>query len=192
LIPDGRANRMNDPVERLVERVLVLRCQTGDAAAFEELVGRYAPRVRNFLGQLLGDAHVAEDVLQEVWLDVFRGFEKLQELDAFRPWLYRIARDRAYRLLRRRGFRTRPIEEVEVPGPPAEDDAHSDQRDLLSSSLELLPLEQREVVLLRYHEKMPYEQIADAIGCGIGTVRSRLHYAKRALRRQIERRMDHD
>jgi RNA polymerase sigma-70 factor (ECF subfamily) len=183
---------MNDPVERLVERVLVLRCQTGDAAAFEELVGRYAPRVRNFLGQLLGDAHVVEDVLQEVWLDVFRGVEKLLELDAFRPWLYRIARDRAYRLLRRRGLRTRPIEEAEVPGPPAEDDASSDQRDLLLSSLELLPLEQREVVLLRFVEKMPYEQIADAIGCGIGTVRSRLHYAKRALRRRIERRTDHD
>lgn len=180
---------MNDTVDRLYERLLVLRCQAGDGVAFEELVDRCSPRVSNFLRQMLGDAHAADDALQEVWLDVFRGLGRLRELGSFVPWLYRIARDRAYRALRRRGLTLRPLEETDIPLPEREDE---ERPDLLNQSLDLLPYEQREVVLLRFMERMPYDQIAAAVGCGIGTVRSRLHYAKRALRRDLERRMDHD
>ncbi|HEX7899571.1 MAG TPA: sigma-70 family RNA polymerase sigma factor [Planctomycetota bacterium] len=173
-----------DELDRLYERVLVLRCQAGDGAAFEELVVRYAPRLRAFLSRMLDDA--AEDALQEVWLDVFRGVGKLRDLGAFATWLYRVARDRAYRALRRRGFKTLPLVEVEAP-----EDVEIDG-DLLSASLDQLPPEQREVVLLRFIERMPYERIAEAVGVGIGTVRSRLHYAKRALRRGMERSQDHE
>jgi RNA polymerase sigma-70 factor, ECF subfamily len=183
---------MSDPVDRLYERLLVLRCQAGDEAAFEELVGRYSPRVRNFLGQMLGDVHGAEDALQEVWFDVFRGVGRLRELGAFVPWLYRIARDRAYKILRRHGLTLRSLEETDVPIAVPEGDEEGERPDLINQSLEQLPYEQREVVLLRFVEQMPYEQIAAAVGCGIGTVRSRLHYAKRALRREMERRKDHD
>ena len=176
-----------DDLDRLYERVLVLRCQAGDEAAFAELVGRYAPRLRTFLSRMLDDS--AEDALQEVWLDVFRGVGKLRDLGAFATWLYRVARDRAYRALRRRGLKTLPLVEVEVPGDV---DIDGDERDLLNASLDQLPHEQREVVLLRFIERMPYERIAEAVGCGIGTVRSRLHYAKRALRRGMERRPGHE
>lgn len=181
---------MSDSLDRLRERLLVLRCQAGDEAAFEDLVGRHSARVRNFLGQMLGDPHGADDALQEVWFDVFKGVGRLRDLGAFVPWLYRIARDHAYRLLRRRGLATRPLDETDVPVPSPEPE--DDGKDLLNQSLEQLPCEQREVVLLRYVEQMPYDRIAAVVGCGIGTVRSRLHYAKRALRRDVERRKDHD
>lgn len=173
-----------DELDRLYERVLVLRCQAGDGTAFEELVVRYSPRLRAFLSRMLDDA--AEDALQEVWLDVFKGLGNLRELGAFPTWVYRVARDRAYRALRRRGFKTLPLVEVEAP-----EDVEIDG-DLLNASLDQLPHEQREVVLLRFIERMPYERIAEAVGCGIGTVRSRLHYAKRALRRGMERRPGHE
>ena len=176
-----------DELDRLYERVLVLRCQAGDGKAFEELVVRYSPRLRAFLSRMLDEA--AEDALQEVWLDVFKGVGSLRELGAFATWVYRVARDRAYRALRRRGLKTLPLPEVEVSAAEEVDD---DERDLLNVSLDELPHEQREVVLLRFIERMPYERIAEAVGCGIGTVRSRLHYAKRALRRGIERRTDHE
>jgi RNA polymerase sigma-70 factor, ECF subfamily len=180
---------MNGGLDGLYERVLVLRCQAGDAAAFAELVERYSPRLRVFLLKMAGQA--AEDALQEVWIDVFRGVTRLKDLGAFAAWLYRIARDRAYAALRRRGIRTTPLPDAELPGREAED-VDDDERDLLQASLDQLPPEQREVLLLRFIERMPYERIAEAVGCGVGTVRSRLHYAKRALRREMERRPDHE
>jgi len=189
---------MTDPqLDRLYERVLVLRCQTGDEAAFAELVARYSPRLRVYLRQMLGgagrDAHTADDALQDVWLDVFRSLGRLQDAGAFSAWLYRIARDRAYRILRRRGVVTMtPMEDAaEIPAAAAAaaDDviANGEAAALVHASLDRLPHDQREVLLLRFIEEMSYEQIASAVGCGVGTVRSRLHYAKRALRREIER-----
>ncbi len=191
---------MTDPqLDRLYERVLVLRCQTGDEAAFAEIVTRYTPRLRVYLRQMLGgrggDAHAAEDALQDVWLDCFRSVGRLTDAGAFAAWLYRIARDRAYRILRRRrgvvGTMTPMDDASNVPATA--DDADADATPaaevavIVHASLERLPHEQREVLLLRFIEEMSYEQIASAVGCGVGTVRSRLHYAKRALRREIER-----
>jgi len=182
---------MTDPqLDRLYERVLVLRCQTGDEAAFAEIVARYTPRLRIYLRQMLGgDAHAADDALQDVWLDVLRSLGRLQDVGAFAAWLYRIARDRAYRILRRRGIVTMTTMEDASEIPATADDTALDGDDatLVHASLDRLPHEHREVLLLRFVEQMSYEQIALAVGCGVGTVRSRLHYAKRALRNTIEK-----
>src|SRR4051812_45050882 len=189
--PPPESPCMSDPqLDRLYERVLVVRCQAGDARAFAELVERYQPRLREFLRRMLsggGGADDSDDVLQDVWFDVFRSVGKLRDTNAFATWLYRIARDRAYRIIRRKGLATQPIDEVELPAgsPDAEFDA--DERRLVMASLDRLPHEQREVLLLRFVEQMNYEQIARAVGCELGTVRSRLHYAKRALRGLMER-----
>jgi RNA polymerase sigma-70 factor (ECF subfamily) len=175
-----------EPLDRVYERLLVLRCQTGDEAAFAELVERFNPRLRRFLRGMLDDA--AEDAVQDVWLDVFRGVGKLRDGGAFAAWLFRIARDRAYRMLRRKGLAVAAIGDVnDVPRSAAEEDFDDEQRQRLTSSLDRLPHAQREVLLLRFVEDLSYEQIAQAVGCELGTVRSRLHYAKRALRDLIER-----
>ena len=87
--------------ERMVEQVLVLRCQTGDEAAFAELIGRYHRRVHYYLQKMLGSADCADDAMQELWIDVLRSIRKLRDASAFAPWLYRLARVRAYRELRR-------------------------------------------------------------------------------------------
>jgi len=194
-----------DPLNRIYERLLVLRCQTGDERAFAELVGRYSPRLRIFLRKMLGEGdsggaggggggHAVEDVLQDVWFDVFRGVGRLQDLEAFAGWLYRIARDRAYRVLRRRrAVKTQAMDEIDLPASSANDDVTSDdERRLVHASLDRLPHAQREVLLLRFIEDMSYEQIASTVGCGVGTVRSRLHYAKRALRELMEGNNRHD
>src|SRR5438093_5059584 len=102
---------MSDRAEQLYEQVLVLRCQTGDAAAFAELVGRYGPRLRYFVRKMLAPAADVEDVLQEVWLDVFRGVARLAAPAAFRTWLYRVARDRTLRTLRGRRPAPKPLPE---------------------------------------------------------------------------------
>src|SRR3954447_6111932 len=92
---------MSDAAERLYERVLVVRCQTGEPAALAELIARYGPRLRFYLRKMAGDA-AADDLLQDVWIDVFDKIVRLKDAGAFGAWIYRIARDKAYRELRRR------------------------------------------------------------------------------------------
>jgi RNA polymerase sigma-70 factor, ECF subfamily len=177
---------MTDASDRLYERVLVLRCQARDEAAFEEIVARYTHRLRYYLRRMLGGVLAAEDALQEVWLDAFRGLPGLIEPGAFPAWIYRLARDRAFRELRRRRSYL-PLEDFDVIDEAGGlDDFSSDDAARIHQALDALPPEHREVLVLRFIESMTYEQIAGIVGCQLGTVRSRLHYAKRALRRVIE------
>src|SRR5262245_38541023 len=108
---------MSDSIDRIYERVLVLRCQTGDWAGIEDIVRRYHTRLRRFVRRMLDDEHATEDLLQEIWFDVFRGIGKVRDLGAFQAWLFRIARDRVYRLLRRKGFTMQSIHEIDIAGP---------------------------------------------------------------------------
>jgi RNA polymerase sigma-70 factor, ECF subfamily len=105
---------MTDASDRLYERVVVLRCQAGDDAAFEELVGRYSQRLRYYLRKMLREADRAEDVLQDVWLQVLRGLPRLADPGAFPTWLYRVARDRVYGELRKARHTVRPLEDADV------------------------------------------------------------------------------
>jgi RNA polymerase sigma-70 factor (ECF subfamily) len=179
---------MSTPTDRLYERVLVLRCQAGDEEAFAELVGRYGPRLGYYLGKLLHDAGAAEDALQDVWIDVYRKVPRLADAGAFAAWVYRIARDRAFRQLRRHGHRLRPLEEAETVIAADEEDFTAADAEWVHEALDRLTPEHREVLLLRFMEEMSYEDIARVTGCPLGTVRSRLHHAKRALRGAIEGR----
>jgi RNA polymerase sigma-70 factor (ECF subfamily) len=182
---------MDDQTEQLYLRVLVLRCQARDEAAFAELVERYTPRLRYYLRKMLDNADAAEDALQEVWLDVFRGVPRLADVGAFPAWLYRIARDRAVRVTRRRD-RHRPLVEAAEPLAEEEEGFSAADAEVIHLALDGLAREHREVLVLRFVEGMSYEDIARVAGCELGTVRSRLHYAKRALRRALEARCDRE
>jgi RNA polymerase sigma-70 factor (ECF subfamily) len=184
---------MTDTADGLYERVLVLRCQAGDEAAFAELVGRYQPRLRYYLRKMLRDLQGTEDALQDVWLDVFRAVPRLSDAGAFRAWLYRIARDRALRELRKRRPAPRQLEEVAaVNGRAEESELTAEDVERVHAALDELAEEHREALVLRYVEAMTYEEIARVVGCEMGTVRSRLHHAKRALRGVLERMSPHD
>jgi RNA polymerase sigma-70 factor (ECF subfamily) len=177
---------MSDAADRLYERVLVLRCQARDEAAFEEIVVRYTPRLRYYLRRMLGSKPAAEDALQEVWLDAFRGLPRLIEPGAFSAWIYRLARDRAFRELRRRRFFV-PLDELDtIDESGAAEEFTTEDAARIHQALETLLPEHREVLVLRFIEGMTYEQIAAIADRPVGTVRSRLHHAKGALRRIIE------
>ncbi len=177
---------MSDPADQLYERILVLRCQTGDEAAFAELIASYGPRLRYFLRKLLAEPAAAEDLLQEIWLDVFRGLPRLSDVAAFPAWLYRIARDRAWRTLRKRRLNERSLGQDDF-ADENEPSFAAEDAERIHAGLDSLPPDQREVLVLRFLEEMTYEDIAQVVGCELGTVRSRIHYAKRALRRALEK-----
>jgi RNA polymerase sigma-70 factor, ECF subfamily len=177
---------MTDIADRLYEKLLVLRAQLADESAFAELVERYHARLLFYLAKLLGETHRAEDVLQEVWLDAWRGLSRLKEAGAWRVWLYRIARDRANRELRRRRLPAAGGESLEAVGREADDELSAEELLLVRAAIDKLPAEQREAVLLKYVEGMSYEEIAAVAGCQLGTVRSRLFYAKQTLQEQLK------
>jgi RNA polymerase sigma-70 factor (ECF subfamily) len=181
---------MTDSAERVYRTVLVVRCQAGDRAAFEELVELYQPRLRYFLAGMIGDDHAADDLLQEVWFDVFRGVARLADPGAFPAWLYRVARHRALGELRKKRPQVYSLEGVD----PAEEeeDFSAEDAERVHAALGRLAPEHREVLLLRFVEGMTYEDVAGITGCPLGTVRSRIHYAKRALRRVLEEARQHE
>jgi RNA polymerase sigma-70 factor (ECF subfamily) len=180
---------MTDNAERLYERLVVLRCQAGDEAAFAELVERYQSRLRYYLRKMLFGVREPDDVLQEVWLDVFRAIPRLKDAGAFRAWLYRIARDHAFREFRKRRLNFQPLDQEELPVEIGRDEDIFAAEDAarVHSALQKLAAAHREVLVLRFIEDMSYEETASVLGCQIGTVRSRLYYAKRALRGALEK-----
>jgi RNA polymerase sigma-70 factor (ECF subfamily) len=177
---------MTDFPERVYRSVLVVRCQAGDRAAFEELVELYQPRLRYFMARMVGDDHAADDLLQEVWFDVYRGVARLAQPGAFPVWLYRIARHRALVELRKKRQPLSSLDGIDPVEEGEDDDFSADDAERVHAAPGQLALEHREVLLLRFFEGMSYEEIARVTGCHLGTVRSRIHYAKRALRRAME------
>jgi RNA polymerase sigma-70 factor (ECF subfamily) len=170
--------------------LLVLRCQTGDERAFAQLMNQFGERSLRYLRGLIDEA--AEDVQQEVWLTVYRGIAELANPRAFRTWLFRITRHRALDYLRSRKRERELMDDVPVDtlDSVAADSEHegADIDAAMLDALDALPPAHREVCLLRYRDDMSYAEIALVIGCSIGTVRSRLHYAKQRLHEHVKHR----
>lgn len=167
------------------QRLLVLRCQAGDERAFAELFETFGSRSLRYLRGLVGNDD-ADDVHQEVWLSVYRRIAGLADPAGFRTWLLTTTRNRAIDHLRKRnrnaGFlETGDTEHREIR---SEETASLDEweQSWLQTSITRLPGAQREALVLRYWDDLSYGEIAVIVGCSVGTVRSRLHNAKAALR----------
>jgi len=162
---------------------LALRCQSGEPGAFEDLIAVMERPLLYYAASLTGNTDSALDVLQDVWLKVFRGIHKLKDPGALRPWLYStvhgIAVDRIRRNTSREQAETAHLEDfqaAEEPSFAAEDAA------AIHEALHEIGLKQREVLVLHFLEDLSIAEIAAIVGCSEGTVKSRLHYAKRAMK----------
>jgi len=176
---------MSATPETLYEQTLVLRSQLGDEAAFEELLALHGPRLLLFTQRMMQSSpESVADVTQEIWVAIYRALPRLQEVTKFRPWAFRIARDRIYREFRRRKWRAQPADDTQLADVPEllTLDAEID-REELQRCLELISPEQREALVLRFFEDLSYEDIARATDSSVGTVRSRIHYGKEAFKK---------
>lgn len=170
--------------------LLVLRCQAGDERAFARLMDQFSQKTLGYLRGLVGDD--AEDVHQDVWLAVYRGIHRLANPGAFRTWLFQTTRHRAVDFLRRRKRDRELLDEVASESDDTNETTGDDRlagidEAALEAALMAIPPPQREVTLLRYRDDMSYEEIALVVGCPIGTVRTRLHHAKRRLHELLTR-----
>ncbi len=175
-----------DPIEQARHRTMVARCQLGDRQVLEHLFLCHGPRLGYYLRRMLGRDDV-DDVQQEVWLTVIRRIGRLRSPEAFTIWLYQIARSKALnRLADRRMALSLDQQDLaeDIADEPEPEFSASDAARVHEGLARLSPIH-REVLVLRFMEDLSYEQIAEVVRCNTGTVRSRLHYAKRALLQQL-------
>ena len=172
---------------QLIEQMLILRCQMGDNEAFAELIDRYGRALYYFISKLLENTEVAEDIYQETWLAVIKKIHSLKDTDSFTAWLYHIARNKVYHHLRRKKLIQELNENIVAENYEDGNDFSVEDAANIHKALEKLHPAHREVLMLRFLEQMSYEQITQVINCSMGTVKSRIYYAKNALKKELEK-----
>ncbi|MDB6054126.1 MAG: polymerase sigma factor, sigma-70 family [Verrucomicrobiales bacterium] len=179
---------MPNKPEQIREKTLILRVRLDDEMAFNELLGLYGPRIWKFTERMLQSTpHRIDDVNQEIWISIFRRIHLLRDLEKFKPWAFRIARDRVYEEYRKnkRTGETITLEEIVEE---AEETSVPDFEEI-RAGLDRLSETHKEVLWLRYMDDLSYEEIAQIVNASPGTVRSRIHYGKAALRKAIEQNL---
>jgi RNA polymerase sigma-70 factor (ECF subfamily) len=170
------------------DEYLALACQHGRPEAFAELVREMERPLLYYVTKLLRDEERPLDVLQEVWLRAFRSVRQLKELRRLRPWLYRIAHGLVVDRIRHDVARAHAEDARAVsPDAAAEETFAAEDAAAIHGALDMLDARHREVLVLHFLEDLPLADIAAVIGCPVGTVKSRVHYARQALREVLLR-----
>jgi RNA polymerase sigma-70 factor (ECF subfamily) len=183
------------------DAALMLRIKQGDGTAFSELVDKYKQPVMNFVYRMLRDITEAEDLAQNVFLQVHKSAHRYEVSSRFSTWLFTIARNLCLNEIRRR---TRhPAEPLDAPHPEQEDQplrqfedqkTFSPPQSLLHGELELkieqalaeLPENQRTAIVLCRQDELSYEDIARVLGCSISATKSLIHRGRETLKQKLK------
>lgn len=178
-------SREADPDYALIQAIA-----TGDARALDELYARHGPALLSYLTAYTSDRQLAEEVLQDVMLAVWENAGGFRGDSKVRTWLLVIARNRALNAQRRKMPDIVSIDDVYEPvsgdTEPLERLARKSERALLRAALDKLPSVHREILVLVFYHQLSGAEVAEVLGINIGTVKSRLHRAKEALRRVMQ------
>ncbi|HJZ92927.1 MAG TPA: RNA polymerase sigma factor [Gemmataceae bacterium] len=183
-----------DPLARLSDEDLLTRFRKGHRDVFGALVRRYQRELYGYLRRYLGDAHLADDVFQTTFVQVFAKAAQYESGRPVRPWLYAIATNQAIDALRRLGRHPSvSLEQTEAESngekrgliellearesDPFDNVDAAETRELVRGCLDRLPDVFKQVVLMAYYQGLKYQEIADALEIPLGTVKSRLHAA---------------
>ena len=170
-----------------IEHNLITQAQQGDREAFGELVRCHREGVINVVYRMCGDAALAEDAAQEAFIRAWRHLGSYQPRSPFRNWVYRIAANVALDVLRREK-ETADIDTVQVatlgPGPEAAL-IERERAERVRQAVLALPPASRAVLVLREYEGLSYQEIAYTLDIPLGTVMSRLNYARSRMREAL-------
>jgi RNA polymerase sigma-70 factor (ECF subfamily) len=169
-----------------VNRRLVEAAQHGDREAFGQLVPLISDRLFGTAARLLRSPDAAGDVLQATLVSIWRELPALRDPDRFEAWASKVLLRRCYDELRRRRREAPAIELLAVDTPVPDAAVSIAARDQLERAFKRLSDDQRAVIVLRYYRDMSVAEIAEVIGGSEGTIKSRLHYAREALRAAVE------
>lgn len=177
---------MNTARERVIDELLVIRCQAGEAESFDLLVRRWQRRLWNYARRLAGSDDLAWEVVQETWLVILRRINTLSDPAWFAAWAYRIVRNKCADAIRRRQLRRKRAEAVTDQQRSVHEPAHEAAGDTLADALQRLPAESREILTLKYVDGLSIVELAAVFDIPPGTVKSRLFHARDQMRRLLE------
>ena len=189
----AKANRMESFTAAMVttinETELIERAKNGERNAFSDLVCIHAQSVRNVIYRLCGDAQIAEDAAQETFLRAWLHLSSYHPQTSLRSWLYRIAVNAATDILRKeKRILPTALEDIPLRDPQLGPEALFSQEEratLVQKAVLSLPDASRAVLVLREYEEMSYHEIADTLNIPLGTVMSRLNYARKLLKETL-------
>jgi RNA polymerase sigma-70 factor (ECF subfamily) len=197
---------VRDQLRAADDSAVVTAFLNGEERAFTELVERYQTRLLNFIYRTIGDRDRAEDLVQEVFIRVYRHLHRFDRSKKFSTWAYTIASNLAKNELRNRSrnplvlFQSmrsqgeegeeRPIEFEDATSRPDDMYRKRHLQELVEGTVSKLPEHHREVFVLREIEGKSYEEIAEITHCNLGTVKSRLNRARTAFAAIIEPQID--
>ena len=187
----------------LLDQELVRKVQQGDKSAFDHLVRKYQSKIIMLVNRYVKDPSEAQDVAQEAFIKAYRALGNFRGDSAFYTWLYRIAINTAKNYLvsrarRRSEFEVDVTEAEQVYNAPQlkgldtpDQELHNDEIiKAISSAMEKLPGDMRDAIMLREFEGMSYDEIALAMDCPVGTVRSRIFRAREAIDKKLQPLLD--
>lgn len=183
------------------DAALMLRVKQGDMAAFTTLVEKYQQPVMNLVARTLRDPTEAEDLAQNVFVQVFKSAARYQITAKFSTWLFTIARNLCLNEIRRRS--RHPAESLDAPHPDQEDqprhqfadvknfsppDAllHGELAQKIEQAIAALPESQRTAILLCRQDDLSYEQIAEVLGCSLSATKSLIHRGRETLKEKLK------
>jgi RNA polymerase sigma-70 factor, ECF subfamily len=172
-----------DNKNRTPDEWIALRCQSGETSAFEDLIAVMERPLLYYASSLSGNQDSRLDVLQEVWIKVLRDIRKVKDPGSLRSWLYAITHGIAVDRIRRNASRER-AEQVELEDfqETEEPSFAEEEAAAIHQALSQIGLRHREILVLHFLEDLSIAEIAEVVGCSEGTVKSRMHYAKRAMK----------
>jgi RNA polymerase sigma factor (sigma-70 family) len=180
---------------------VVRRVQAGDVAAFDLLVTKYRERVLGVVYNMTSNREDAADLSQDAFIKAFQSIQRFQGQSSFFTWLYRIAVNSTLSHLRKNRLRSFfSLESIREEDPVSKEvvDALTDKtgagretfvrelQEKLNDAMQKLSINHRTVVTLFEIDGLSHQEIADVLGCSVGTVRSRLHYAKQLLQAELQ------
>jgi RNA polymerase sigma-70 factor (ECF subfamily) len=180
-----------------IELDLLLEAQQGDINAYEELQLLLEPPIKRFVRRMMNNEMLEDDIVQDVFISFYQHLTKIDPPENLRPYIYRIARNRCYDEMRRMGRReslSLDEEPVQVRVSFTESHTQPQPEDVthwillhmeVREAMNQLPDAQRRALILYSEEEMSYAEIAEIEGVSIGTVKSRLYYAKKNLRQYM-------
>ncbi|TAK92132.1 MAG: RNA polymerase sigma factor RpoE [Burkholderiaceae bacterium] len=188
--------------ERDIDQVLVERVQRGDQKAFALLVSKYQRKIERLVSRMVRDPDEIADITQEAFIKAYRALPKFRGDSAFYTWLYRIAINCAKNFLAGQGRRPRTYSGQNAQNPDGNETFEDDENlsdintpesvlmskqiaETVNRAVEDLPEDLRTAVVLREIEGLSYEEIAQAMQCPIGTVRSRIFRAREAIAERL-------
>lgn len=169
-----------------IDERLAIRCQLGDHDAWEEMVGRWNPKLARFLDRMISDPVVVEDLTQLIWLKIVRSISQLKHPSMLAAWIYRIARTAVTDRLRKQ-YRS-PLSVYDETEPESHDSAMEQfiASEQMATAMQKLHPQDREVLVLHYFEHLSVAEVAAVCGVPIGTTKSCTNRARHSLRKILD------